>query len=60
MLVSNIYIVFKAMLNLGIMILHGRGVVQSDIEAFKWFLEAANQGFDKAQYTGISFIIMAS
>lgn len=35
------------------MILHGRGVVQSDTEAFKWFLKAANQGFDRAQYTGV-------
>ena len=39
-----------AQYNLGVMYYNGRGVVQSDQEAFKWFKKAADQGDADAQF----------
>ena len=38
-----------AQTNLGFMYTNGRGVAQSDTEAFKWYRRAADQGFAIAQ-----------
>jgi TPR repeat protein len=39
----------KAQDNLGWMYKNGRGVVQDDVEAVKWFRKAAEQGYPAAQ-----------